>query len=505
MKEFITRFKECQLKILSSFDRVLIKGHLPISHASGMENFLMSRGILLKDFKKYVCSQADRLKKFALNWANENNRPYIKLNGFSIRKEDDARRIAKEDNIKEGLVCVYSNVEGCNSFRLQYGKKGLRLINSKRKCLCLYFYIIDRVLGLLHVRIQTWFPFTIQICINGHEYLERQLCLNGVKYIKEENCFTEIEDIKKAQELSDGFQKLAWPELLSALANRFNPLLQDILSGMKYYWATDQAEYATDVIFENMEKFREDYDKLLSYSIQRFGAKDILKFFDKCSDGRFKGGQFNICHRRTEGARVRHWVKNNWIKMYNKRDCVLRIETVINNPYDFRIRRSGKKKGKIFYGWFPMAKRVGNLYRYAEISRTANGRYLDALAVQKDDKPTTEDMKVLSTSVKKNGRSYGTFNPAKRTDVLLMAVIMSAEYLIKGFKNADIRRVIFGETNNRKQRVRNAAKVSRLLKKLHVRGLIAKIPHSHCWRVTNKGSKIMGIILDWYNPLPEAA
>jgi len=505
MKKFISKFQGCQPEVLSCFDRVLFKGHLPISHAEGMEQFLSSKGVLLKEFKRFVSKQAFCLKKFGLDLALRNGRPYIVLNGFSVRKEERAREIACKDKIKEGVVCVFSNVEGCNSFRIKYGEGGPYLKNARRKCLCLYFYIMDSVFGLIHIRIQTWFPFTVQICMNGHEYLERQLCNAKIGYTKEGNCFTEIEDFKKAQELSDDFHSLCWPEILSGLAEKVNPLLKGLLSGMKYYWVTEQAEYATDVVFGNLDDFEGLYEKFLNYAIQRFGSKDILTFLDKCCDGRFKGDQFNICRRRMPGARVRHWVKHNWIKMYNKKGRVVRIETVINHPYDFKIRRNGIRKGEKVYDWFPMSKWVNNLHRYAEISRTANGRYLDGLAAQEDSGPSTEDMKNLSASVEENGRRYGAFNPAKEDDVLLMAEIMRAEYLIRGFRNADIREVLFGKASNKKQRQRQATKVSRMFKKLHVRKMIAKIPHSHRWRVTDKGSRIMGTVLDWYNPLGKVA
>ncbi len=70
--------------------------------------------------------------------------------------------------------------------------------------------------------------------------------------------------------------------------------------------------------------------------------------------------------------------------MYDKHGSVLRIETVINHPYEFKVRRRGRRKGQEVMGWFPMVKGVANLYRYAEVSLAANGRYLDALAVVDD-------------------------------------------------------------------------------------------------------------------------
>lgn len=100
----------------------------------------------------------------------------------------------------------------------------------------------------------------------------------------------------------------------------------------------------------------------------RFGAKDILTFLGKRFVGRFKGEQVKVGNLRKPCFRVRHWFKNNWIKMDRKNGLVLRIETVINPPYDFFIYRSGIRKGNRVMGWFPMSKRVSHRYRYKEIA-----------------------------------------------------------------------------------------------------------------------------------------
>jgi len=73
---------------------------------------------------------------------------------------------------------------------------------------------------------------------------------------------------------------------------------------------------------------------------------------------------------------------------------------------------------------------------------------------------------------------------------------MRAEYLVRGFTNADIRRALYKEISGCERRY--SARVTRLLKKLHLRQLIAKIPISHRWRVTPKGMRILGAILYFF-------
>ena len=490
---------------IECFDRVLFKGHLPISSAGGMANFLRKQGVLFKDFGKYVKGPAQELKEHAHNWAKQSSRLYIYINKKRVRKEKLAREIAQKDGIKEGLVCVVAVTEGCLSFRLKGHKDGPRLKNAKRKCLCLYFYLMHKELGLIHVRIQTWFPFTIQVCVNGHHWLAKRMAEEGIEFVQQHNCFTYISDMRKAQELANEFVKLPWVQILSDLAIQCNPLLMGLLEGMQYYWVCDQSEYATDVLFNDPEHLNLLYEKLLEHAIVRLGAKDILSFLDKVADGRFKGEQFNVCRRRQMGARVRHWVKRNWIKMYNKAALLLRIETVINYPYDFKIYRSGIRKGEQIVGWFPLSKRVTYLYRHEQIARTANRRYLDALSVQDDPFPGKKDLQQLVEPVTNGSRRISGFNPARQQDQKLFAEIMRAEYLVSGFTNADIRYALYGEEAMRDKTRRLSARVSRLFAKLHHRKLIAKIPRTRRWRITMKGYRLLGALRVFFEQqLPSA-
>jgi len=64
--------------------------------------------------------------------------------------------------------------------------------------------------------------------------------------------------------LADGLVRVNWPRILASLARRVNPLLKDLLRGMNYYWVTDQAEYATDVMFEDANALKALYEKFSS-------------------------------------------------------------------------------------------------------------------------------------------------------------------------------------------------------------------------------------------------
>jgi hypothetical protein len=102
-----------------------------------------------------------------------------------------AREIAARDGITRSLFCVFSTVERAMCFALAVRAARPRL----RKCLHVYFYVVDPELGFMHIRLQTWFPFQIQVCVNGHEWLARQLERRGVGFERYENTFLAIDDL----------------------------------------------------------------------------------------------------------------------------------------------------------------------------------------------------------------------------------------------------------------------------------------------------------------------
>lgn len=87
--------------------------------------------------------------------------------GERTRKEDLARQLAERDGIQEGLVCVFAVVEPCRTFSLRWREGSAFIQSARRKCLSLYYYFMDRELGLIHVRLQTWFPMQLQVFLEG--------------------------------------------------------------------------------------------------------------------------------------------------------------------------------------------------------------------------------------------------------------------------------------------------------------------------------------------------
>jgi hypothetical protein len=501
LTRFVTKFTSLIVAVLSCFDRVRFTGHLPISSARALEGFVDHvLRIRRCEFMAFAEEQSEIVIDHAKRLAEQAGAGYQFLQG-SHRKEAIVDKILRERPISQGLICVLCCMECCPSFKLKRGKDRPSLINARRQQRVLYFYFLDPELGLIHIRLTTWFPFTAQVCVNGHSWLAQQMLKRTLGFTQQDNAFIALDDPKAAQQLADRFASQNWPKILHRLVRQVNPLLrQRWFRAFSYYWVVDQAELSTDLIFTSREALAGLYPRLLDHAAVNFSAQDILTFLGRRLHPRFEGEVLTDCRKdRWPGARIKHRMKNNWLKMYDKFGLVLRIETVINNPREFRVRRLRTRNGRREMAWCPMNKGVCNLYRYHEVSLAANQRYLDALSVVEDPAPAYRQMEELTEPVALSGRSHAGFNPASAADVKLFGAVLNGNHLLRGFRNADIREALFGLTDEAAERRRQSASVGRMLKRLHVRRLIAKVPRSRRWHVTEKGQQLLGAAVRLYH------
>jgi hypothetical protein len=502
--------------VLSCFDRVIVRGYLPICHPRGLMGWLHQQGLKYWKLKEFGPQIAERLLNHAKDLAKSQQREYRYL-PTRQSKEELAREIATRDKITEGLVCVFSCLETCSTFRLKYGKGKPRLEKDLRRCTVLYYFFMDEDCGLIHVKLHTWLPLTCQVYVNGHSWLERQLARRQLKYQTVDNAFVHLRDPAAAQRLADRFIKQNWRRHLDRWARLVNPLLGQELGGQRgpfeYYWVVDQAEYSTDVIFKDADALKDLYPALVEHATLCLGSEDVLRFLGRKPNGCFKGDvqterkRVPIEGKRKEGVRVKHVMKTNRLKMYDKEGVVLRIETVINDPTEFRVRRWQSKHGKRRLAWLPMRKSVSWLWRYLQVALSANRRYLEALAVVNDPQPARELLDRVCQPAKLGKRRRRALQPLSPLDQALFLGALCGEHHLHGLRNADLTRHLYGEEppKDPNERRRRSARVTRPLQLLRAHGLIAKVPRARRYRVTPKGLTLMSAaIYVRYKHLPKA-
>src|SRR5450432_400227 len=473
---FLVKFSSLIVCVLHCFDRVIFKGHLAMASPAELERFVdYVLRVRRCHFIKVLAPQwSEALVEHAKRWARKHKRTYLFRKG-SFKKDQWAEGLIREQRIERGLVGILCTQETCNSFTLVPGEKRPRFISKPRQQNVLYYYFLDPQLGLIHVRLQTWAPFTLQVYVNGHDWLAQQMVRLGMGFVLKHNAFTQLDDPAKTQRQADRFAKFDWTKILTRYGRLVNPLLRQELSGYKVRWFVDQAEYATDLLFKSPSALSGLYQKLLQFAILTFTPKDILGFLGRKWDRRFDGDvQTEVKTDRVLGTRIKHRMTRNWLKMYDKFGLVLRVETVINRPQEFFVHRTRfHRDGSSSHGFFPMNKDTGSLIHYQEQALACNRRYLDALAIVNDPAPAYQELRKLTEPKIEAGRSSAGFNPARREDLRLFAAVLDGDHIARGFRNKDIRAAVFGI--DAKSAPRESAAVGRLVKRLHARQLVAKI------------------------------
>jgi hypothetical protein len=506
MVEFVRRHAALVTGVISGFDRLRFRGTWRrVATAAGLGSFLRYLGVLLKDAGQWMTERTEELKKASLAIAEREGRPVRYVSDPSARKEEIAREIAERDGIGQGLVCVLTAVEPCCSFDIHRNraKKKLELVSRWRKCLHLYHYYMHPQLGLMHMRLQTWLPFNLWCCINGREWLARQLEEQKIGYRKRENCLVAVEDLQRAQELADSQVRTDWAGMLEPIAARVHPLQGEMFADypMNYYWSCQDSEWASDILFKSPEALAGLYPQLIRHGMQQLSCEQVMRFLGRKVPtvggpyGTFAGEVVSDLKRRPEGLRLKHYVNGNSVKMYDKQGSVLRIETTIIQPRDFKVFR-GTEAEPQKKQWRKLRKGVADLQRRAEVSQASNDRYAAALATAHCSKPLKDLAAGVCRRTRQDGRTVRALNPMGCDDAALLETVNRGEFAINGFRNRDVRGYLYANpTTDAKEQARRSAAVGRKLRLLRAHGLIKKVPKTHRYVLTDRGQEIIATLL----------
>ena len=317
---FIAKHQKDVMGILHCFDRLRLQGSLRYLYCSEIfVEYLNRAKVLFKDFKAFATGLTEEVCQGAQQLARSLGRPYVYFASSRTSKEEEAQRLAARDKVREGLVAVLSCVEPCRTYKMRgnYQTKMLEPRLEWGKCLHLYFYVQHRDYGLLHLRLQTWFPFLIHICLNGHRWLARQMEAQGLRYRQADNRFTWLEDFPQAQNLADAQLRTDWAALCEELRRTYHPLHEKIgrpLNGLSYYWTAPQTEFASDVLFRDQRVLDRLFPRLTLHGMLNLGCEQVMRFLGKQLNGRFGGEVVSDWRRGADGLRLKHWVNENSIK-----------------------------------------------------------------------------------------------------------------------------------------------------------------------------------------------
>ncbi len=387
--------------VISCFDRIVITGTLPdICHAGAMASQLTKRKMRIFDYGALV----DPIR----NMLHDNARKVAAAQGAEIeqirklkdfRKEDRIREIIAARGIRSGLVHVFSAMENCSCFKPWHDRKtgNTFLKPNVGRCSHYYFYFLDDLLGLLYVRVPTWAPFRLQICLNGHNWLASLLQRNGVGFTMNDNAFVDIGDFGLAQRLADSLDPVDLQRRLEHYARIVCPVDDFFPSGR--HWSIMQIEYATDIIFRRQEDLAPLYESIRMRAIQEVKMNDIL-----------------------------------------------RIETTTNDVSFFKHRRKVEHRG----GGSSMKnatvkKTIHSLGIIRELLEDSNWRYVSFISRLEDDSGGRKELGKVTRKVEDaGGRQHRGINFFLKEDIELVLAVLRPEHLISGVTARRLRPLLPG-------------------------------------------------------------
>lgn len=500
MTSILNKYQKEINGVLNCWDRVIVQGTLPgLCYAQGMTFFLHKHEIRIFDYVQFAEPLREQIRQNAQQLADKHSITIEFMRKSSHSKEKRIQEIIKERGEQSGLVAILSAMETCQSYYPWHDKKTHKtFLRAKTgKCLHYYFYFIDDTYGLCYLRVPTWCPFRLQFYFNGHSWLAKQMDRRGISYNLLDNVFSHIDDWEKAQELVERFSTRKLHKALDRFARLYCPVIRRLDTA--YRWSIMQAEYATDIAFYHQNDLAALYNSIVRSAIYSVKPDHIATFLGRKLTDKYQDEMGNKFSTRIEGTCIKHQMGPVSIKMYDKFSLILRIETTTNNVSFFKHhRRVEQRDGTSVYKLACLKKSIYSLHDLSKLLEDANNRYIEFISSFDDPSASNKQLTKISETKVENNRAYKGFNFFSAEDQNLFEVIVRGEYATFGLRNVQLRQHLPGIS---------PSKVSRLLKRLRVHGLIKRIGRTYKYYLTSLGKRaiITGLKLKQEIVLPALA
>jgi hypothetical protein len=338
-----------------------------------------------------------------------------------------------------------------------------------------YFYCVDGDFGPFFLKFCSYFPYNAKLCLNGHEWAKRQAAKAGIEFEALDNGFAAVEDPVAVQAICDRLSPAKIDRLLRKwLAILPHPFTRaDRAAGYRYDISVLQAEFSLTQMLDRPRSGRIFFEEVIRENLDLGRPDQVGLVFDRRIRTRGRHPTPSRFRTRVLTAGVTPSLhvdyKHSKIKQYHKEGRALRTETTINDTGDFSIGR-----------------RLCNLPALREVGLQANRRLLDVERLTHDPHLGDQGFQDLVTPAvvgtqRASALPFGT----TRTQALL-ATLVIFRLLPEGFRNRDLRAHL-APLLGIDPATMTPGRMSYELRRLRLHGLIARIPDTHRYRVTDHG------------------
>ena len=474
---------------LRCFDRVILHGTLvDVAYPGALLTQMDAAGFRPRDVARFAQPFNAQIRDNALALARQHGVEIEVVTRKNFRQEDRVAALLKTRGAQPGLVHVFAVKETAQVYDTRHARAdGYAQVFVRRGC-CLhyYFYFLHERLGLIHVRVPTWLPFRVQVYLNGHSWLDRQLSAAGIPHALADNALSACADWPRAQALADALDPQALHAELDALARLCAPVVAHFPNG--YYWSLTQVEYAHDLVFQDAAVVDGLFDALAREALLAVKVADVARFLGKRVPQAHDTPVNSHLGRRHAGLRLKHSLGPASVKIYNKPGGILRLEVTTYDVSFFRHYRTvTHQDGTQEECVATMKKSLYSLRALAGVMRAGVERYGQWLATLVECSASRREVEQLGAPARDaGGRSHRGFNLFLEADVTALATVLRGEYALGGLTHRRLRQAL--PQWKRSQ-------VGRLLRRLHLHGLLRKIGRTYTYYLTGLGQRVLAAVL----------
>ena len=464
---------------IKCIDRVYLNGYVKyLQMAGGVINFIREQKEWPIPSPKMLSEMTQSYHQAVAAFAKKEG---LEITKFNKREDKDkrAKKALSRFKQKSGVVLIGKAQEKANAFR---GKREDRAdkkvwFNYSRyevNVTHYYFYILDENFGLGFIKICSYLPFEVKVCFNGHEWAKQQLRQEGLEFEALSNGFASCADPKRLQEICHSLSaekvqayfdhwvdKLPWPltesERSAGYEHRLSIWQLEVSRTQIFADPVQGRALVENIIRDNLDLGRPDRVSLL---FERRVTKATPSEFQTRVD------QYGLL------PCIRIKYKHSALKQYFKDGRGLRTEMIFNNMADF-----GFNKG------------LANWADIVAFGYDCNDRLLDQLQLSQDCFMSLDDVRHLGQPTHfDNGQRASALRFGDQRVMALMAALTRHAHIISDLTNKSLRETV-AQYLGLDPADYSSANMSYDLRRLRLKGLLERIPHSHAYRLTDFGAK----------------
>jgi hypothetical protein len=345
---------------------------------------------------------------------------------------------------------------------------------ADRRVSCYYFYLWDEQFGPAFIKICSYFPYPAKIWINGHEWAKRQAVHTGIGFTELSNGFAATTDPTGLQRICDQLG----PATIEAFTQRWLSVLplplteRDRAAGYWWQLSMRQIEVSRTIVFTQPRHARSFFEALVADNLDIGRPEQVELIFSRHPVRRGRPPSVQKVFKtkvvtRGVDVTINAFYKHSRIKQYLKDGRALRIETVVNDPYDLGCQRRLHNLGEL------QAKARGANARLLDTERVGQGCVLASPAFERIAHPT----------VTAEGRRAPALRFGDPRVQALAGALCTSLGAVTGITNKSLRALMTGLLGQPYPTNRASYDLTRLRRN----GLIDRVAGHNLYQLTNDG------------------